>query len=175
MSQRRKIALGVGAAALVAGASLGVTGMANATTTATPAPSASASATPGGEVRGGFGRHGSGFDTAALADRLGLEEAAVEEALLTLRGEVPARDDAGARPDPDALQSELAASLAAALGVDEATVQAALAELGAEHQEERSAALQERLDAAVADGSLTREEADGAAKAVELGVIGGHR
>jgi hypothetical protein len=40
---------------------------------------------------------------------------------------------------------------------------------------ERAAALRERLDAAVTDGSLTRQEADGAAKAVDLGILGGHR
>lgn len=176
MSQRRKIALGIGGAALVAGTSLGIAGMANATTTATPEPSASAPATPGADGRdGGFGRHGGGFDAAALAAELGVEESAVQEALQAARESAPPRDDTGGRPDRAALQSALAAPLAEALGLDEATVQAALDALAAQHQEERSADLQARLDAAVADGSLTQEEADGAAKAVELGVLGGHR
>ncbi|BBE22859.1 hypothetical protein MN0502_17420 [Arthrobacter sp. MN05-02] len=174
MIQRRKIALGFGAAALVAGASLGVTGMANAATTA-PEPSASASATPGEGGGSGSGRHGGGFDAASLAEKLGVEESAVSDALQAIRDEARAGKDAGGTPDRDALRSALAASLAEALELDEATVQGALDELRAEQQEERSAALQERLDAAVSDGSLTQEEADGAAKAVELGILGGHR
>ncbi|MDQ0734901.1 hypothetical protein [Arthrobacter agilis] len=170
MIQRRKMALGIGAAALVAGTSLGITGMANAATTATPEPSASASAAPDAEGRGGGGgRHGGGFDAAALAEKLGVEEAAVQDALQS------SREDTGGRPDRNALQSALAASLAEALGLDEATVQTALDDLEAERRAERSADLQERLDAAVADGSLTQDEADGAAKAVELGILGGHR
>jgi hypothetical protein len=178
MSQRRKIALGVGAAALMAGASLGVTGMANATTTATPAtpePSASAPAEPGTESRGagGLGRHGGGFDAAGLAEKLGVEESAVTDALQAARDDIRSGGDTGTRPDRDALQSALAASLAEGLGLDEGTVQAALEELRTEQQQERSAAVQERLDAAVTEGSLTQEEADGAAKAVELGILGG--
>ncbi len=174
MIQRRKIALGIGGAALVAATSLGIAGMASATT-ATPEPSASASATPGTEGRGGgSGRHGGGFDAAALAEKLGVEESAVEDALQSVRGSAPSREDTDGKPDRAALQSGLAASLGEALGVDEATVQAALDALEAEQREERSADLQERLDAAVAEGSLTQEEADGAAKAVELGLLGGH-
>lgn len=175
MSQRRKIALGVGAAALMAGASLGVSGMANAATTATPVPSASAPAEPGTEGRGGggLGRHGGGFDAAGLAEKLGVEESAVTDALQAARGDIRSGADTGTRPDRDALQSALAASLAEALGLDEGTVQAALEELRTEQQQERSAAVQERLDAAVTEGSLTQEEADGAAKAVELGILGG--
>lgn len=177
MIQRRKIALGVSAAALVAGASLGVTGMASAATTATSEPSASASATPGdGNHDGGFGRHGrGGVDAGSLADKLGVEESAVSDALETIRDEARSGDDDGTRPDREAVQAALAASLAEALELDESTVQAALDELRTEQQEERAAALQDRLDAAVTDGSLTRAEADGAAKAVELGIIGGHR
>lgn len=176
MIQRRKIALGVSAAALVAGASLGVTGMASAATTATSEPSASASATPGDGNDGGFGRHGrGGVDAGSLADKLGVEESAVSDALETIRDEARSGDDDGIRPDREAVQAALAASLAEALELDESTVQAALDELRTEQQEERAAALQDRLDAAVTDGSLTRAEADGAAKAVELGIIGGHR
>ena len=49
----------------------------------------------------------------------------------------------------------------------------ALAEIRAARQAERAAALKERLDAAVADGTLTQAEADAVTKAVEKGVIGG--
>jgi hypothetical protein len=175
MIQRRKIALGAGAAALVAGASLGVTGMADATT-ATPEPSVSASAEPREEGRGGgSGRHGGGFDPAGLAEKLGVGESEVTDALQSLRDEARSGADADARtrPDREGMRSDAAASLAEALGLDEATVQTSLDELAAEQQEERSAALQERLDAAVSDGSLSQAEADGAAKAVELGILRG--
>lgn len=175
MSQRRKIVLGVGAAALVAGTSLGVTGMANATTTVSPEPPASASGEPGTEIRGGggSGRHGGGFDAAGLADKLGVEESAVTDALRTARDGIRSDGDTSTGPDRDGLRSALAASLAEALGLDEGTVRTALDELRTEKQQERSAAVQDRLDAAVTDGSLTQEEADGAAKAVELGILGG--
>ncbi|MCU1632565.1 MAG: hypothetical protein JWM61_1217 [Micrococcaceae bacterium] len=177
MIQRRKIALGAGAAALVAGASLGVTGMANATTV-TPEPSASASAEPREEGRGGgSGRHGGGFDPAGLAEKLGVGESEVTDALQSLRDDARSgadeNADAGTKPDREGMRSDIAASLAEALGLDEATVRTALDELRTEQQEERSAALQERLDAAVSDGSLTQAEADGAAKAVELGILRG--
>ncbi|RJT81838.1 hypothetical protein D6T63_03495 [Arthrobacter cheniae] len=170
MIQLRKIALGAGAAALVAGASIGVTGMANATTV-TPEPSASASAEP--RVEG----HGGGFDPAGLAEKLGVGESEVTDALQSLRDDARSgadeNADAGTKPDREGMRPDIAASLAEALGLDEATVRTALDELRTEQQEERSAALQERLDAAVSDGSLTQAEADGAAKAVELGILRG--
>jgi hypothetical protein len=99
----------------------------------------------------------------------------VQDALQSSREDASSQEDTGGRPDRSALQSALAASLAEALGLDEATVQTALDDLEAERRAERSADLQGRLDAAVADGSLTQDEADGAAKAVELGILGGHR
>lgn len=44
-----------------------------------------------------------------------------------------------------------------------------------ERRDDRRAALEERLDAAVADGELTREQADAILDAVEAGVLGGDR
>ena len=46
-------------------------------------------------------------------------------------------------------------------------------EIRTARQAERAAALKERLDAAVADGTLTQAEADAVTKAVEKGVISG--
>jgi hypothetical protein len=69
----------------------------------------------------------------------------------------------------------LAKSLAASLGIDEATVTAALEELRTAAQGDRAAALKTKLDTAVTDGTLSQAEADGAAKAVDKGVIGGGR
>ena len=54
----------------------------------------------------------------------------------------------------------LAKALADKLGIDEAKVTAALTEIRTARQAERAAALKERLDEAVADGTLTQAEAD---------------
>lgn len=185
MSNFKKIALGASAAAVALGVSLGATGAASATetaATAAPAPtatSAAAAETPTGddatkEHKGGHGR-GGGVDAAGLAARLGLDEAAVTDALKaardTARTSVGTTD--GGKPDREALESAVVASLAEALGVEEATLQTAIDELEAEKEAERSAAVQKRLDAAVTDGSLTQTEADGAAKALKLGILGG--
>jgi hypothetical protein len=181
---KKNIALGLTGTALVLGAGLGVAGVANAAT-ATPAPSPSSSASAdsssgeGQGLRGG--RHGGGkgghVQAADLAAKLGVEEAKVTEALQAFRdANRPAVGTAaGEKPDHAAMQSALAASLAESLGIEEAKVTAALEEIQAEAQAERAAALKTRLDAAVADGTLTQAEADGAAKAVEKGVIRGGR
>lgn len=180
MSNGKKTTLGASAAAVALGLSLGATGMASAATT-TPTPSASsataetpANATRGEgmkEGRGGHGPRGGGVDAAELASKLGVEESAVSDALQTARDAAMA--DTGERPDREAMEASRVTSLAEALGLDETTVRTALDELSAEKQVERSAAVQERLNTAVADGSLTQAEADGAAKAVELGILGG--
>jgi hypothetical protein len=87
----------------------------------------------------------------------------------------------GSKADRDARraqqQADLAAKLAKELGVDQAKVQAALEKIQAEQQAQakadRLAALKQRLDQAVADGKLTRAEADAIYKAAENGVIPG--
>jgi hypothetical protein len=92
----------------------------------------------------------------------------------------------------DERRSELAAALAEKLGVEQDKVEAALDELRAERQAklgdrgerpgkpaeepgDRQAALQQRLDEAVAEGKLTREQADAIIAAVEAGVFPGER
>lgn len=187
MPQNKKLTLGLSAAGVALVAGLGVSGAAYAaTTTPTPTPSASASVdSPTDGQRGGPGGHGKrgggmGVQAAALATKLGVDEAKVTEALQAFRDankpDAASGDKAaGTRPDRSAMEAALAASLAQSLGIDEAKVTAALEELRAEAQTERAAALKTRLDKAVADGTLTQAEADGAAKAVEKGVIGGGR
>lgn len=186
MSQKKKLTLGLSAAGVALVAGLGVSGAAYAaTTTPTPTPSASASAdAPTDGQRGGPGGHGKrgggmGVQAAALATKLGVDEAKVKEALQAFRdaNKPDAAGDkaAGTKPDRSAMEAALAASLAQSLGIDEAKVTAALEELRTEAQAERAAALKTRLDKAVTDGTLTQAEADGAAKAVEKGVIGGGR
>lgn len=73
--------------------------------------------------------------------------------------------------------SELAAALAEQLGLDIETVAAALetvqAELAEQRQAEHRTALEQRLDDAVADGSLTQEQADAILAASDAGVLPG--
>ena len=72
-------------------------------------------------------------------------------------------------------RDKLAEGLAAELGVSKEKVLAALdkveTQLESDARTERLAGLKERLDAAVADGKLTREQADAIIKAAEAGVI----
>ncbi|MBU8856325.1 MULTISPECIES: hypothetical protein [unclassified Micromonospora] len=82
-------------------------------------------------------------------------------------------------------QAEFAEALAEELGVPADKVTAALEKLHEQRQgdrperperpstEDRQAALKERLDQAVTDGKLTREQADAVLKAAEAGVFPG--
>jgi hypothetical protein len=85
------------------------------------------------------------------------------------------KEDRAARKEQR--QDELAEALAKELGIDKAKVEAALEKVQADRQAknkaERTAALKTRLDAAVAEGKLTREQADAIVKAVESGVLPG--
>lgn len=183
MARTKKITIGLAATALALGAGIGAAGVASATSTPTPAPSASSSPSSDGKVgRGGPGGFHGGFrgvDAAELAAKLGVDETKLTDALKAFRqankptGTPGGNPAEGTRPDPAALQGELAKSLAATLGIDEAKVTAALEELRTAEQEERAAALKTRLDQAVTDGKLTQAEADAVTKAVQSGIIGG--
>jgi len=74
-------------------------------------------------------------------------------------------------------QAEFAAALAAELGIDEDEVSAALTtvmeERRAAREAARDSARQERLDAAVEDGTLTQEQADALAELGDVGVTRG--
>jgi hypothetical protein len=71
----------------------------------------------------------------------------------------------------------MAELLANELGISKEDVAAALerveTQLRTEAQEDRQADLKERLDAAVAEGTLTQEQADAILAAHEAGVLGG--
>ena len=74
-------------------------------------------------------------------------------------------------------RDRLAEALAQELGIDKAKVAAALdkvdEQVRTEARADRQAALKERLDAAVAEGKLTQEQADAILKAAEAGVLPG--
>ena len=74
-------------------------------------------------------------------------------------------------------RDKLAEGLAAELGVSKDRVLAALekveAQLRADARTEHLAGLKERLDAAVTEGKITREQADAILKAAEEGVLPG--
>jgi hypothetical protein len=160
------------------GAGIGVAGIASADPTPTPQPSASSSASPSGtpsDRPGGQGHRG-GYDTAQLqelAGKLGVTEAQLTEALRAIREENRSATKPEDRPTREERDAALAKALAEKLGLEEAEVVQALTEIRTAQQAERAAALKERLDAAVADGTLTQAEADAVTKAVEKGVIGG--
>jgi hypothetical protein len=176
----KKTAVAVAAGVLALGAGVGIAGVAAADPTPTPNPTATGSPSPGTDRPGGEGRHGGGLRDGAqiteLASKLGVSEDRVREALQAIHDErrassaTPPADQA-----PEQRDAALAKALAEKLNLDEAKVNQALAEIRAAKQAERTAALKERLDAAVADGTLTRAEADAVTKAVEKGVIGGGR
>lgn len=91
-------------------------------------------------------------------------------------GSSPAAPSSPAVPGRDR-DSALAGDLAAELGIDEAKVAAALANVrekrAAEARTERTEKLRTRLDTAVTEGRLTREQADAIRKAAESGVLNG--
>ena len=182
MSRRKRIALGLSATALAVSAGIGVAGMAWATTTPTPTPSTSSSASPDNAAppegkwrHGGHGGERGVEQASALAEKLGIEEAKVSEALQAFReANKPSSPPAdGEKPDATAREAALAESLAESLGIDEAKVTAALEELRTEARAAKATELKTRLDKAVTDGKLTQAEADAVTKAVEQGVIGG--
>jgi hypothetical protein len=74
-------------------------------------------------------------------------------------------------------RDRMAELLAEELGISKEEVAAALeaveTQLRDEVRDERQAALKERLDAAVAEGTLTQEQADAILAAAEAGVLGG--
>ena len=138
---------------------------------------------PGGGVTGLRG-----IDTAALAQKLGVEESKLNEALQSIQqsqspggapgqgqpsGNGTGRATEGGQGQPPAAppgesgsgdrDSEIAKALAQALGLDESTVATAI-------QEVRAEANKKVLDQAVSEGKLTQTEADAVAKAAAAGI-----
>ncbi len=153
MNIKQKTGLAVGAAVIGVGAALGV-GYAVAGTGERAQPQAGQPAdgtVPGGENGGGpGGRNGPG-GMGNLAEKLGLDQSAVAEALQeAARANRPDGDgqgrgtppSAGAQPggsgqDRSGRDATLAKALAEKLGVDEAKVTAALTEIRSEQRANR--------------------------------------
>lgn len=190
MSTTKKVGLAVASSALVIGAGVGMAGVAFAEPTpgtpsssATTSPSGAPTGAPtDGTEQGGPGERGPkgdrgpggglpGASAEALAEKLGISEDTVTEAVTTVR---EAQREAGKDTDqtPEEREAAMTTALAKELGVSEEKLTTALEELRSEHQAEEKAALKERLDQAVTDGKLTQAEADAVAKAAEAGVIG---
>lgn len=193
---RNKAVIGISAAAMAAGLGFGVGQLASAEDEATPTPTATSSQGDGwGHAPGGVGERGwgngprtgmgvhMGLDIEALAEQLGVEEAALREAVEAAREAMFAdgRPTGQTAEEREATReehhAEFAAGIAAELGLDEADVLAALEEVAAARVAERAADDQAVLDEAVSDGTLTQAEADAVAKAIEEGIVhvrGGH-
>lgn len=137
--------------------------------TAEAVDSADATGEDGG--RGPAGRrHGKmrGESAAALAEKLGVEEGALEDAVAAVRERV--RENG---------RDALAAALAEELGIEESAVTEALDELRTERRDEARTSFAERLDAAVEEGTLTEADKESVLKAFDAGILGrgpgGHR
>jgi hypothetical protein len=169
----KKTATAIASGVLALGAGIGVANMAAADTTPTATPT-SGTRSPGAD-RGWAGHSGRGLRAGdfvtELANKLGIDDAKVAEALRAIRAENQPRPDPTTRPDVAEREAALAKALSSKLGIDETMIKTALQEIRAAHRAERAAALKARLDAAVQDGTLTQAEADAVQKAVDQGVI----
>lgn len=189
---------GTTAAVSVAGAGLAVGGIGLASADSTSGEdsttqsnssvvdgSAATSGMPGegrGHGHGRGARGGPGERGAGLAEALGVEESDVAAAMQAvreqLRPEAPAEGETRTPPteaERDARQAELVSALADELGISEQKITDALDSLAADRMAEGRSALSDRLDTAVADGSLTEADKESVLKAFDAGVLGGER
>lgn len=173
---KKKIILPAAALLAVGVGGLGVAQFAAAEDQTKPNPSATSQPTgaPQGQHpqdRGGKGGGIRGIDTAALAQKLGVDEAKLKTALETLRSALKPTDTS-TKPDRSAMETKFAEALAKELGIDVSKVTSALQELRTAQQTTQKADFKSRLDQAVKDGKLTQAEADAVQKAADAGVIG---
>ena len=198
----KKLVIGGAAVLATAGIGLGLTQLANADShSPKPTESSSVSVATGqaGNQQGNSmdGQRGGmmglrGIDTAALAQKLGVEESKLNEALQSIQqsqspggapgqgqpsGKGTGQATEGGQGQPPAAppgesgsgdrDSEITKALAQGLGLDESTVTTAI-------QEVRAEANKKVLDQAVSEGKLTQAEADAVAKAATAGIAEVH-
>ena len=176
--------LALGAGVGVATAAAETTPSPNSTSTTSTGAAAANEGTASGttEQQGLRGGHkgGPGFDSAALAIALGVDEAKVTAAVTaareSTRPEAPAAGAERTAPteaERAAREKAFATAVAKELGLDEAKVSAALADLREAHQAEHRAELSTRLHAAVTAGTLTAADKASVLKAFDAGVLKG--
>lgn len=143
--------------------------------------SSSSSASDGPRFGGHRGGPANIERAALLAERLGLDEEKVADALDAVRDELPRPEKPAAgeeRTPPTAADREerdaaFAKALAAELDVTTAAVSDALAGIDAERQAGYRTDLSTRLDTAVDAGDLTAADKASVLKAFDAGVLGG--
>jgi hypothetical protein len=127
---------------------------------------------PGGPR--GLGGPGGGAD---LAEALGVSEDTLQDAFEAIRDDVrPAEKRADGPPtvaERTVRRDKLTAALAKELGLSEAKVEAAFDKVHKAHAADHRENLSERLDAAVDDGKLTKDDKASVLKAFDAGVLGG--
>ncbi|MEO5653659.1 MAG: hypothetical protein ABIN79_07090 [Marmoricola sp.] len=155
---------------------------AGAQTNSPSADGATANSATAREGRGPGDRGGSDQLAAGLAEALGVQQSDVTAALQAVREkrgpETSTEGETRTRPsetEREARRAEMAAALADELGVSEQRVTAAMDSLAVDRVAEGRSALAERLDTAVAEGSLTEAEKQAVLKAFDAGVLGGER
>lgn len=171
MKKQRLRATGLVAAGVVAGAVLaGTLGAQAADDTDGPAGIGQ----PGTVMHAHHRGPGGGED---LAKALGVSEEELRDAFKAIRDDVkPARRSLDRPPSAaqrDAMRDKLTSALAKELGLSEAKVEAAFEQVHEEHVAERREALNDRLDDAIDDGKLTKNDKASVLKAFDAGVLGG--
>lgn len=173
---RRTIAA-IGGLAVVAGIGVGGLAIANAQDAPSSDTGTSQEQTKGrhGE-KGGKGEMGGRGDMAeTLAEALGMDVETVEQALTEVREEARAdrADGPPSEADREAREQQRVDALASKLGVDPQDITSALEQARSAKDAERTAALSEKLNEAVAAGTITEADATGVLNAFEAGVLGG--
>lgn len=175
---KKKLLAGATGLALATGIALSLPQIAQAETLEPDNVSAAPSNSTIADGADGRNQGSRGPDAGALAEKLGLSEATVADAISAVRDQMdtldpPSADATEAEREAarDARQAAFAEALAAELGIDEAQLTAALDELQAEREAARAAAAEAALEQAVADGDLTQSEADAVQKAIDAGIV----
>ena len=184
MNTKRKIALGVAGAAVLAGATFGIGALSHAEDPVAPTPGAAAGAGFGqgsrGDMAGRGAGQGAGYGSQSqatyLAEKLGVAEADVAQALADYRAANSQTQTQSGRSMDDAQRAahheELANYLADKLDLDATQVLDALNGMDEARQAQRTEQLQTRLQTAVQQGRITQEQADARLQAHAAGEMG---
>ncbi len=111
-----------------------------------------------------------------LARALGVTEERLQSAFNAIRDDVKPADRGEGPPtkaERTTQHDKLTAALAKELGLSEAKVEAAFEKVHKAHAAERRDTLRDRLDAAVKNGNLTKDDKASVLKAFDAGVLGG--